>query len=152
MPTQSNLDTLNKRQVRYLCFRLQTEALGGSKATKEKNGIMSFVDEIKDHMESQDDFGGWPKFAKTWDVDEKSPLVTVKRSSSIQTEWNKVLREEAKELPIAAVEVTGGKKKLLQNALGKKIQKRKEEVAQQTSLPPRGPGGKFISLKKSFWG
>lgn len=95
----TKIEDLTRRQIRYLCFRLQTEVEGGNKATREETGLMSFVDKIKEHMEEQEDFGGWKMFAKTWDVDEKSPLVVVKRTSSIYSDWNKILKEEAKELP-----------------------------------------------------
>ena len=110
---------------------------------------MQYVDKIREHMEEQEDFGGWVKFAKTWDVDDKSPLVTVKRTFSIQTEWNKTLKKESKELPLA--EAPKGKK-LLQNKLAKKIQENKKNLAQDSSLPTtRDASGRFTSNKKSFW-
>ena len=112
--------------MRYILFRLQTEATGGAKAKEEKTGIMKFVEKIREHFEEQDDFGGWEKFAKTWDVDDKSHLVAVKRNSSIQTEWNKILKDEAKELPIATVETS--------------------------PAPSRDSTGKFVSKKKGFLG
>ena len=93
------MDELTRRQIRYICFRLQIEAEGGNKAKKD-NGPLKFIDEIKEHIETQADFGGWEKFGKTWDVDGKAPLVVVIRTSSIQTEWNKIVETEAKELPI----------------------------------------------------
>jgi len=110
---------------------------------------MQYVDDIRDHMESQDEFGGWLKFAKTWDVDDKSPLVTVIRTFSIQTEWNNTLKDEAKELPLA--EAPKGKK-LMQNKLAKKIQENNKNLAQESTLPTtRDAGGRFTSNKKSFW-
>lgn len=90
---------------------------------------MQFVDEVKEHMESQDDFGGWDKFGKTWDVDDNSPLVAVKRISSIQTQWNKILTEEAKELPAEE------EKKFLTNKLSEKVQERKKEAETKTAVP-----------------
>ena len=114
------MDKLTRRQIRYLCFRIQTGATGGAKAKAEKEGPMQYVDEVKKHMESQDDFGGWDKFAKTWDVDEKAYLVVVLRKSSIQSNWNRTLKEEAKEFPV---------KKLLTNKLSEKVQERKLEQA-----------------------
>lgn len=101
--TQAKMKDLTRRQIRYLCFRLQTEADGGAPADPAEGGVMSLIEEVKDHMESQDDFGGWNMFAKTWDVDENSPLVVVKRTSSIYSEWNKVLKKESKDLPPAPV-------------------------------------------------
>lgn len=93
------MKNLTKRQIRYICFRLQTEADGGNPALPEDRAPMSFVDKVKKHMESQDDFGGWKMFAKTWDVDEKSPLVVIPRISSIYSDWNNVMKKEAKDLP-----------------------------------------------------
>jgi len=100
--TRNNMEELTRRQIRYICFRLQTEAEGGPKAKPDK-GFMKSVKEVKLHMEKQDDFGGWENFAKTWDVDEKSYLVVVQRKSSIQSNWNEVLKREAKEIPIKLV-------------------------------------------------
>jgi hypothetical protein len=93
------INDLTRHQIRYICARLHIAESRGQKARPNKEGPISLLYEIKDHMESQEDFGGWNKFAKTWDVDEKSPLVVVKRSSSIQSDWNKALKKEAKDLP-----------------------------------------------------
>ena len=89
-----NMNKLTRKQIRYICFRIQTEKNGG-----EKVGELKFADEVKEHIESQDCFGGWEKFAQTWDVDEKAPLVVVIRTISIQSEWNKIVEKEARELP-----------------------------------------------------
>lgn len=112
-----DLEDLNRRQIRYILFRLMTEKDGGAKATKEKAGPMQYVELVREHFEPQDDFGGWLKFAKTWDVDQKSPLVAVPRVSSIHTEWGKVVSQETKVLPAPSG------KKFLTNKLGEKIQK-----------------------------
>ena len=93
------MDQLTRRNIRYICFRIQSEQSGGVTAPIESSGIMAHIEEVKAHLEEQDGFGGWDKFAKTWDVDEKYPLVVVGRRSSIQTEWKKVLEKNAKELP-----------------------------------------------------
>ncbi len=98
-PTQLKIEDLTRRQIRYVCFRLQTEAEGGNAAKKENTGPMSLVEDIKKHMEEQEDFSDWSKFAKTWDVDEKSHLVVVNRRSSIYSDWNKILKEETIEIP-----------------------------------------------------
>src|SRR5688572_20777725 len=103
---------LTRRQIRYICFRLMTETDGGSKALREKTGNMKLVDEVRDHFETQDDFGGWSKFAKTWDVDEKAPLVAVLRTSSINSDWNNSIKDATAELPVSKK-----KKKLLTNKL-----------------------------------
>jgi hypothetical protein len=116
---QSELENLTKRQIRYICFRLQTEALGGAKAKTEKEGPMSLTDEVKSHFEDQEDFGGWERFAKTWDVDEASPLVAVRRTSSIYTNWNRALKKETQELPTKAL-----KKSFLANKLRKIVQRK----------------------------
>lgn len=123
----TKLTDLSRRQIRYLCYRLQTEAEGGNKATPEDSGVMSNISLVKEHMEDQDDFGGWSKFAKTWDVDQRSPLVTVRRNSSIHTEWNRTLSKLAKALP----EIEP--KKLLTNQLSEKVQAKK---SQQTKKRP----------------
>ncbi|MEK7526143.1 MAG: hypothetical protein AAB546_01545 [Patescibacteria group bacterium] len=98
------LKDLTRRQIRYICFRLQTAAEGGAKVDESEGGIMELAWQIKDHMESQEDFGGWAKFARTWDVDDKAPLVAILRTHSIQTEWNKILKEETKVIPVQTQE------------------------------------------------
>ncbi len=117
----NKIEDLTRHQVRYLCFRLQTEADGGNPAAKESEGIMGLVNQIKDHFEDQDDFGGWRNFAKTWDVDRKSFLVAVKRISSIHSEWNHVLKKQTHDLPAAP-------KKLLTNELAETVQKKKQSL------------------------
>lgn len=121
------MNNLTRRNIRYICFRLQTEAEGGASAEPEETGIMSYVTELKKHLEGQPEFEGWKKFAKTWDVDEKNPLVAVNRNSSIQNDWNKVLKDEAKVLPVAGTKKKGHKK--------------------AKASPIRGPGGRFVSNK-----
>lgn len=137
--TQLKITDLTRRQIRYICFRLQTQAEeGGPVASDNESGPMSLAGEIKKHMESQDDFGEWKMFAKTWDVDEKSPLVVVKRTSSIYTNWNNILKKGAKDLPVPPQTT-----KIIELP----------EVASAEVLPPhrstplRGPGGKFVSKK-----
>lgn len=93
------MEQLTRRNIRYICFRIQAQENGGVKAPIEPIGIMAYVEEIKQHIEEQDGFGGWGKFGVTWDVDEKYPLVVVGRKSSIQTEWKKILEREARDLP-----------------------------------------------------
>lgn len=93
------MDQLTRRNIRYICFRIQAEVSGGVTAPIEPTGIMQHVEEVKAHLEEQDGFGGWNRFGVTWDVDEKYPLVVVGRKSSIQTEWKKTLEKNAKDLP-----------------------------------------------------
>ena len=95
------MEKLTRRNVRYICFRIQNQEKGGVKPPFNEKGIMEHMQEIKDHMEGQEDFGGWAKFAITWDVDEKSYFVIVKRKSSIYSEWNRVVDKEAKDLPVS---------------------------------------------------
>jgi hypothetical protein len=91
------MDNLTRRQVRYICFRLQNEAKGGGKALPEA-GIMENVEQIKKHFETQEDFGGWEMFGKTWDVDDRAYFVAISRKKSLESEWNETLIEESQEL------------------------------------------------------
>jgi hypothetical protein len=93
------MDKLTRRNIRYICFRIQTESKGGENA--EGEGILSHADEVKNHMESQSHFGGWDNFGVTWDVDEKAFHVVVLLKKSIESEWNEVVIKEAKDLPVA---------------------------------------------------
>jgi hypothetical protein len=94
-----DLEKLSRRQIRYICFRLQNEAGGGAVATPNGNISQDAIETVKKHMEFQEGFGGWERFGKTWDVDEGSTLVVVRLKSSIYSDWNKILRDEAKDLP-----------------------------------------------------
>ena len=93
--TQYNMKNLTKKQIRYICFRLQIEDDGGNKAKKDSLHL-KFVNEVKTHMEKQDNFDGWKNFGRTWDVGEKAFLVAVLRTSSIESDWNDVVEKEAK--------------------------------------------------------
>jgi len=94
------MENLTRRNIRYICFRLQTAEKGGvSPPLDIKEGIMRFAKEIQEHMQTQEGFGGWGKFAMTWDVDELSPWVVVRRKSSIYSEWNRTVEREARDLP-----------------------------------------------------
>ncbi len=93
------MDKLTRRNIRYICFRLKTEALEGIEAVGD--GIMEHVAEVKEHMADQSDFGGWEKFGVTWDVDEKAHLVVVLLKRSHESAWNKVVAKQAKDLPSA---------------------------------------------------
>lgn len=96
------MEELKRSNIRYICFRLKTESEGGPKASQTDTGVMSHVAEVKEHMEPQDGFGGWEKFGVTWDVDQISPWVVVRRKTSLETEWNKVVAKNARELPQAS--------------------------------------------------
>ena len=102
---------LTRRQVRYICFRLQIEADGGAKAKKDKTAHLKFVKEIKEHMEKQEKFDKWINFGETWDVGEKAFLVAVIRVSSIESDWNNEVEKEVKDLPLKPKKKVKGKKK-----------------------------------------
>jgi len=93
------MEELTRRQIRYICFRLQTEVRGGVSVKDIKE-----AKEVKAHMESQADFGGWEKFGVTWDVDEKAHLVVVTRKKSLESEWDAVVEKEVHDLPLPEVE------------------------------------------------
>ncbi len=90
------MENLTRREIRYNCFRIQLHEVEGRPLKAE--GILKFVADIRAHMEGQDMFNGWEKFGQTWDVDDKAPLVVVSRTSSLQTEWNKVVEKNAKDI------------------------------------------------------
>lgn len=98
------MKNLTRRQIRYICFRLRSAANGGPQIEQEETGVMSYVDQVKEHMESQKDFGGWNKFGKTWDVDEKAHFVVVLRLKSIDSEWDTVIEENAIDFPEIAMQ------------------------------------------------
>ena len=98
------MDKLTRRQIRYVCFRYQNEATGGVSVAKVRGISLSVMKKIASHMVDQDGFDTWENFGKTWDVGEKAPLVVMTRTSSIQSEWNKSLKNESKELPIEKIE------------------------------------------------
>ena len=94
--TLLNMENLTRRNIRYICFRIQIEEVEGR--SSKGDGILAFVSEVKAHIEGQDMFNGWAKFGHTWDVDEKAPLVVVSRVSSLQSDWNKVVEKNAKDI------------------------------------------------------
>jgi len=104
------MDELTRRQIRYICFRLQIEASGGNEA-KAGDLNLEELNAVKKHFEGQEQFGGWDRFGNTWDVDENDPLVAVKRGKSIQVEWEEVVEEEARELPVKKPKSSKKKKK-----------------------------------------
>lgn len=94
------MENLTRKEIRYLCFRFLQEVDGGNPVIEEKDGIMSFAKEVKEHFEKEEDFDGWNHFGKTWDVSEKAPLVAVTRTRSLVSEWNKEVELTAKDFPI----------------------------------------------------
>jgi hypothetical protein len=92
------LEHLTKREVRYICFRLLQEYDGGNDAVD-----IPFLDEVRVHLEKEEDFDGWINFGKTWDVSEKSPLVAVRRIKSIASEWNTEVEKTAIDFPSPSI-------------------------------------------------
>ncbi len=137
------MDNLTRRNIRYICFRLQTEAEGGSPAAIDETGIMQYVEEVKKSMEQQSEFEGWKKFAKTWDVGEENPLKAVNRLSSIQNDWNKILKKEAKELSVTQP------KKVVQRGAGGRFVSKKTKTENPVLLPPETE--ESPTPKKSIW-
>jgi muconolactone delta-isomerase len=72
-----------RKQVRYMLYRIQTEALGGPAADD--------TDNIKEKFESLPMFGGWRFFGITWDVAHDDPFRVVSRDHSVQDEWEAVV-------------------------------------------------------------
>lgn len=83
------LEGLTRRQIRYDCYRLRTEAQGGEEA-----GI---AQEFRAFFESQYWFMGWENFASTWDLSEDG-REAVPRKFSEEAEWNSRLAEIAVDL------------------------------------------------------
>jgi len=90
----NRLSNLTKRQVRYWCFRFKTEADGIRSAEGAPEGL-------KRHFESLEWFTSWKDFTVTWDVVESSPLQIRPLKESAEKIWNRVLEENAKELPFS---------------------------------------------------
>ena len=61
---------LSLRKARYWCFRFKTEAEGGSEASDAPSGF-------KDYVENLEGFGGWKKFAISWDIKGENPFYTI---------------------------------------------------------------------------
>lgn len=98
------MTSLTRSKIRYICFRLQSEKIDGIPLSKD--GALKYAIDVKEHMEDQDYFGGWEKFGKTWDVDEKAPLVVIPLKKSLESEWNSILNKTAKPLPNLAKDST----------------------------------------------
>ena len=94
------MENLTRSQVRYYCFRIQTELASGTDAGNIPDGL-------KEHIESQDFFQSWEEFGETWDISEAkkgkiftNPLDVTLRTYGIQEEWQRTIEREARELPI----------------------------------------------------
>lgn len=89
---------MNKKQIRYLCSRIRTEAEGFAEKPELPQGFM-------ETFESQANFRGWMGFGVTWDVDPKDPWKIVLREKSIEDEWNGILEKVVPEFPVAKRDV-----------------------------------------------
>ena len=76
----TKLKDLTKRQIRYLCFRLRTEAQGGVKADNIPKGF-------KENFEKQECFTSWDKFGDNWDINISNPTQAISRNATIHQEW-----------------------------------------------------------------
>lgn len=89
------LETLSRSEVRYGCFRLQTETTGGPAADVPAG--------LREHFEGLEPFArfdGWRGFARKWDVSPDDPLVMVARTTTVWQDWNSKLAEVVPLLPI----------------------------------------------------
>lgn len=86
---------VKRKQVRYMLFRLKTEADGGPKATSIPRGF-------RPHFKKQEWFDGWENFGVTWDVEAEDPLTTRPRYESIHEEWDQqieaMVRQQTREI------------------------------------------------------
>lgn len=96
------LEKLMRRTVRYWCFRFRTEVLEGVSSNGAPEGL-------KKHIESIEGFGGWDKFAGSWDfphdpscgLDPCECARTIidyriiPRRFSVWEEWHATVRAEA---------------------------------------------------------
>ena len=81
----SNAINYIKRRIRYYCFEKQ-------------RGNWAPVKLVR-HMESQEEFTGWDRFAVDWDVVKSNPLKARWRKFSIHEEWEAELRRVVPDLP-----------------------------------------------------
>ena len=86
LPEQAKAIKL-RQDIRYWCFRLQTEAEEGVPSTGRPRGL-------KPHFEKQEWFDGWENFGKTWDVEADDPLTARPRWRTIHEEWEDVIQQE----------------------------------------------------------
>jgi len=72
-----------RKEVRYLLYRLRTEAEGKGAAASDPGFRAAF--------EGQPLFKGWRFFASLWDVALSDPMRVVSRDNSEQAEWDAVV-------------------------------------------------------------
>jgi hypothetical protein len=86
------LYNLPRREIRYWCFRLSTEALGGAPSTGIPDGL-------KEYFEALPWFSSWENFGITWDVKDDKPLEIIPLKQSLEKSWNAELAHLARDLP-----------------------------------------------------
>lgn len=110
---------LGRRRVRYLLYRLRSEALGGGEAPELEKSEGVKLRELRKLVESQPGFSRWADFAANWDLPADKRLetdahgrtaevsiewagpVVVHRLRGEMQEWNAHLETAAKPLPAA---------------------------------------------------
>lgn len=83
-----------RKAIRYQCFRIQTEVMGGAKAPSDKK--------FKQQFESDpwfDKMGGWKKFGFDWDISKDAPFSIVPLKESLWEEWDGQVKQNSIELP-----------------------------------------------------
>ena len=86
------LSNLNRKQIRYSCFRLATEANGGAVAEGLPEGL-------KEHFEELPWFSGWKNYGITWDVSAETPLTMIPLKLSLEKAWEMEALGFSRELP-----------------------------------------------------
>lgn len=84
---------MNRRQIKYLCARMRTEADGGAKRPED------MPEGFEESFEKQKNFRGWASYSVTWTVDADDPWKIVLLDKSLEEEWNELLLEKVPVLP-----------------------------------------------------
>lgn len=84
--------SLTRRDIRYLCFRLKTEADGGPEAPELPQGF-------RETFEGQELFRGWAAFGVSWDVDQEDFWKIVILKESLARQWERTLLEKVPIFP-----------------------------------------------------
>jgi hypothetical protein len=83
---------MTKKDIRYLLFRIRTEAEGATKAPPLPRGF-------KKGFEEQEHFDGWERFGITWDVIPADPWTTYRREKSLLQEHEEEMLAKVPVLP-----------------------------------------------------
>jgi len=87
---------LQKKQIRYWCFRFKTEVEGGAPAEGAPSGL-------REHFEGNSFFNlvkGWVGFASEWDIEMKDGNPEIKPiDKSIWKDWDEHCKSIAKSIP-----------------------------------------------------